>query len=316
MKAVLIDELGGEPSVSEVDEPPVREGEVLVELAAAALNPADLVIADGRHFAGHPPLPYVPCLEGVGGVVVGPQSGMFVYATGGGMGVTRDGAAAERFTAPEGTLIELPGGADPVTAAALGTAGLAGWLPLEWRAQVKPGETVLVLGATGTAGRVALQAARALGAAKVVAAGRNSERLQALEDLADAVVPLGKPDVSERLAQACAPGADVIYDALWGEPLVAALEAARPEARVVHVGASAGPDAVVPSAAVRGKALSVLGYSNFKVPRELLVETFLTLIERAMKGTLSIEVEAVPMSEVLRAWEGQRTGTGKFAIVP
>ena len=101
-----------------------------------------------------------------------------MWAGGGGIGVARDGALAERAAVLEATLAPVPDRADPELAVALGVAGIAGWLPLAWRAPVREGETVLILGATGTAGLIAVQAARLLGAGRIVAAGRNVERLE------------------------------------------------------------------------------------------------------------------------------------------
>lgn len=312
MRAALITELGEPPAVGEADEPAAGDGEVIVETAAASFNPVDVAVAGGSFYAGHPDLPYVPAIEATGTA----PDGRTVFVVGGGLGVVRNGTAAERFTAPASALIELPPAADPVMAAALGTAALAGWLPLSWRAPVQPGETVLVLGATGTAGTVAVQAARALGAGRVVAAGRSPERLAAIADLVDAAVDLGADEPAERFQEACGDGADVIYDVLWGEPLVAALAAAKVGARVVHVGQSAGPVAAIPSAAVRGKQLSILGYSNFAVPAAVLTDAYLTMVNRAIAGELRLDVTAVPLEDVVAAWRGVASGSGKFVVVP
>jgi NADPH2:quinone reductase len=316
VRAVVVEELGRDPTALDVGEPAPGTDDVIVELIAAALNPVDLAVASGKFYGGHPPLPYIPCTEAVGRVLKGKTERPLVYAFGAGFGLSRNGTASERFTAPEATLIELPAGADPGLAAALGTAGLAGWLPLSWRAGLRAGETVLVLGATGTAGHIALQAARLLGAGRVVAAARTPERRPNLGNLADVVVRLGGPDVSAKLAQACAPGADIIYDLLWGEPLLAALQAARPGARVVHVGAAASQVAEIPSAAVRGKQLDLLGYSNSAVPRDILVAAYCTLVENAMAGSLQLEVNRVRLSDISAAWTGLKSGEGKFVLVP
>ena len=266
MKAAVVAEVGQAPTLADRPEAHPASGEILIEMLAASLNPADLVIADGAFHKGHPPLPYVVGLEGVGRIAASPERGMaFVY--GGGLGVARDGTAADRFIAPANSLIiDLPLGADPVMAAALGTAGAAGWLPITWRAATGPEDIVLVLGATGTAGRVALQAARLAGAARVVAAGRNRARLEAVKRLADASVWLGEEDLPQAFRTACQGLPTVIYDAVFGPPLEAALAVAAPQARIVQVGSSAGSTATFSSATVRGKQLNVLGYSNLGTP--------------------------------------------------
>lgn len=312
MLAALIRELGGGAEAGETDEPTPGPEEVLVEMEAAALNPVDLAIASGGFYAGHPPLPYVPGIEAVGTV-----AGRKVYVQGGGMGIGRDGTARRRFPATEDSMIDLPDDTDPAIAAALGTAGLAGWLPITWRAALQPGETVLVLGATGFAGGVAVNAARHLGAGRVVAAGRNPRRLAALEGVADAVVPLDAEDLPAALAAAVGDGgANVLYDPLWGGPLEAALTVVAPRGRVVALGASAGLVAQIPSAIVRGKQLDLMGYSNFGVPRDVSRAAYLEMIDLAASGGLPVEVERVPIEEVAGAWQGLTAGGTKYVLVP
>ena len=181
------------------------------------------------------------------------------------MGTRREGALAELLSVPEDVVVPLPDDCDPALAGALGIAGLAGWLPVAVRAPVQEGETVLVLGATGTVGLVALQGARILGAGRVVAAGRRPEALERARRLgADAVVSLEEDDLAEALREACGgEGPSLVVDPLWGEPVVAAAHAAAPGARIVHIGQSAGAEAPLVSADVRGKELNILGFSNF-----------------------------------------------------
>lgn len=310
MKAALLREVGGIPELSEADEPTAGEGEVVVEMIAATLNPADLAVWAGLFDAGHPPLPYSPGLEAVGMV-----DGRTVFVFGGGLGISRSGTLAARFAAPTAALIDLPEGADPAVAAALGTAGLAGWLPITYRAKVQPGETVLVLGATGTAGTVAVQAALAAGAAKVVAAGRDRDKLARLGDLVAKTVVLDGDDLATRLQEACAPGANVVYDPLWGAPVATALTACAPDARVVNVGASAGQLAELPSALVRGRQISILGYSNFGVPRPVIVDAYLDMVRRSLNGELTVHLTSVPLEEVAAAWAGTKAGEAKFVLL-
>src|SRR5688572_8415122 len=175
MRAAVISELGRPPVIQEVPDPEAAPGEVVLEVAASALNPIDVSVGAGRFYAGHPELPYVAGAEAVGRVA---GEDRLVWAAGGGIGVARNGALAERAAVAEATLAPVPKGADASLAVALGVAGIAGWLPLVWRAPVREGETVLILGATGTAGLIAVQAARLLGAGRIVAAGRSAERLE------------------------------------------------------------------------------------------------------------------------------------------
>lgn len=312
MRAVVVAEAGSTPQVADIETPQPAGGEVAIELEAASLNPVDVAVASGGFYAGHPPMPYVPAIEGVGRVS---GSGRRVFALGGGLGVARNGTSSEVFVAPIDTLIDIPDEADAPLAAGLGTAGIAGWLPIMWRAKVAAGESVVVLGATGTVGRVALQAARAAGADQIIAVGRNPDRLREIESLADEVIPIGN-DLGERLQQSAPDGINVVCDLLWGEPVAEALAAAARGARIVHVGQSAGPHATLSSALVRGRQLAILGYSNFAVPREDLVSAYSTMLQRALAGDLVLDVTPVPLDDIARAWEGVKSSSGKFALVP
>ncbi len=313
MKAALITAPGATPVVEERDLPDPAEGEATIALEAASLNPVDLAIASGGFYAGHPPMPYVPAIEAVGRVE---SDGRRVFVMGGGLGIARDGTAAERFNAPLGALVDIGDDADAATAAALGTAALAGWLPITWAAKLQAGETALVLGATGAAGSVAVQAARIAGAARVVAVGRNPERLAALEGMADAVVSLDGDDLAGRMQAACEGGADVVFDALWGAPLEAALTATRLGARVIHIGDAAGGTATVVSGLVRGRQMTIKGYSNFGIPRDEIVATYLTMVDLATAGDLTLPVVTTPISDAASAWGNVAGGNGKQVLIP
>jgi NADPH2:quinone reductase len=314
VKAALIREIGALPEVGERDEPAAGDGEVVVEVVAAALNPIDVNVGAGRYHGGHPPLPYVPGCEGVGRVA-GSDRLVWAYGT---IGLSRDGAFAERVAVPRDELVDVPEGADPALACALGIAGLAGWLPVAWRAPLRGGETVIVLGATGTVGLVAVQAARALGAGRIVAAGRSERGLErARERGADAVVRIGEGGpLGERLREACGgDGANVIVDPLWGDALPAALEAAARGARVVHVGQSAGPEATLSSAHVRGKQLDILGHSNFVVSREDRAREYRALVEHATAGRIVLDLEQVPLDRIADAWQRQADGPDRKLVL-
>jgi NADPH2:quinone reductase len=260
-----------------------------LEMLAAALNPIDRAVAAGQFYGGHPPLPFVPGCECVGREA----NGRVVWTFGGGLGLTRNGTMAERAL-PGAIVAEVPEGVDPALASALGIAGLAGWMPMAWRVPLREGDRVLVLGATGTAGQVAVQAAKLLGAAHVVAAGRDPERLErALALGADETVTLdgdfGEPTY--------------VFDPLCGEPLERAVAAAAPEARIVQLGQSAGPAATLPSAAVRGKQLELYGYSNFGVAAEVLIDHYGRLLGHALAGEMRLDVDRIGLDELGAAWE-------------
>ena len=300
MRAAVVSELGRPPEPRDVVEPEAGADEVLVDVVAASLNPLDLSVGSGRFYGGHPPLPYVAGCEAVGRVR---GSGALVWVHGGGFGVKRDGGLAELAVAPESALVEVPDQADPETAAAFGIAGLAGWLPFAWRAPLRGGETVLVLGATGAVGLVGVQAARLLGAGRVVAAGRSEKGLTEADRVgADATVRLDGDGVVDALREACEDGADVVLDPLWGPPLAAALEACATGARIIHVGQSAGPEATLASARVRGKQVEILGYSNFAVPQDVLADEYRRLVRHAAAGDVRLRLERFPLERIGEAW--------------
>jgi NADPH:quinone reductase len=274
-------------------------------------------VSKGLLHSGHPPLPYVPGCEGIGRT----SDGRTVYLFSGGLGVGRNGTMAQRAVVGEAIVADVPEGADPAVAGALGVAGLAGWLPLASRAPIATGDTVLVLGATGTVGIVAVQAAKLLGAARVVAAGRDPDGLARAERLgADATVLLDEADdlVAAFRAAFDGNGPSYVFDPLWGEPGAAAVEAAAPGARIVQLGQSAGPTATLTSAAIRFKQLAILGHTNFAVPANELAAQFRRLVELAVEGDITVDVERVALDDVADAWQRQADGTAdhKLVLVP
>lgn len=322
MRAALLRELGRPPEPAELPDPAPSAGETLLEVLAAPLNPIDIAIGAGRFYGGHPPLPYVPGVEVVGRVLASVVHPAGALAWGGldGLGLRRQGGLAERAVVRDAQVVTIPDQVDPALAAALGVAGMAGWLPLAWRAPVRKGELVLVLGATGAVGLVAVQAARILGAGRVVAAGRRPAGLkEALARGADTTVRLdGTDDLAQAFREACGgSGPDLVVDPLWGPPLVAALEAAATGARVVNLGQSAGPEALIHSAAVRGKQLEILGFSDFAVPPAVWAAEYRRLIGHAAEGRVTLPVERIPLARVAEAWQRQAAGADrKLVLVP
>jgi NADPH:quinone reductase-like Zn-dependent oxidoreductase len=312
-------ELGRLPEIGEAPDPLRGNGEALIRVLAVPLNPIDVNVGAGRFYGGSPALPYVPGCECVGRVLEGEtlEPGTLVWAHGAGMGVRRDGALAELLAVSEDVCAPVPDGSDPTLAGALGIAGLAGWLAVAIRAPVHEGETVLVLGATGTVGLVASQGVRILGAGRVVAAGRRPEALErALRLGADAAVSLKGADLETAFRETCGgDGPTLVVDPLWGDPVVAAAKAAAPGARIVNIGQSAGPAAPLLSADVRGKQLNILGFSNFGTPREVMNREYLHLLELAGEGRLEVEVARFPFEEAAEAWRRQAEGAGAKVVV-
>ena len=310
MKAAVINELGRPPELADRAEP---SGEAIYEISAVSLNPIDINVGAGRFFGGHPELPYVPGCEGVGRALNGGR----VYLFSDGLGLSRDGVLAERSAAPADLGIPLPDSVSDEIAASCGIAGMAGWMPVAWRAPVRTDDRVLVLGATGTVGLVATQAAKLLGARHVVAAGRNRKRLDRAAELgADATVSLDEDDlVTAFKVAAGGDGPTYIIDTLWGPPAVAAIEAAAPGWRLVQIGQSAGAEATLTSGGIRGKMGELYGYFDFAVPTNEFREQYLRLVGHAAAGEITFDIEAYPLERVAEAWERQAAGANAKIVV-
>jgi NADPH2:quinone reductase len=320
MRAALVEQIGQPPVAGEAAEPQRTAGQALVQVTAAAINPVDVSISLGRFYGGTPDVPYVMGDEAVGRVIDGdalePGTQIWFRPPSG-------GAFAEFALADELQAIVLPDGTDHSLAAALGVAGLTGWLAVEWRAHVHGGERVLVLGATGVVGLVAVQAARVLGAQRIVAAGRDREALgHALEGGAHEVVELDGSDadadaLAERFRSAAGGPLDVVIDPLWGAPAEAALRAAGYFARYVQLGQSAGPEATLRSGDIRGKSLALVGFTLGHVPNDKTAAAYGRLIELATSGDLKVERETLPLDWVGDAWRRQQDSPHrKLILVP
>jgi NADPH2:quinone reductase len=300
----------GTPRFGVFDEPQPSEGTTVVEVAAAAISRFDIFYAAGNHALKPAALPIVVGTEGVGRL----PDGRRVYFAG---PVPPFGSMAERSLVQTRSLIEVPEGVDDAVAAALGNSGLAAWLPLTWRARLAPRENVLIVGATGIVGRIAVQAARLLGAARVVAAGRDEVALRQARELgADAVVRLGDSDNWTEAYRTATGGAiDVIVDYVWGPAVEAAISAAAVGARIVQVGRSGSEEIRLSADTMRAKSLSILGYATYHAPFEVRAAAYRRLTELAGQGQLAVDVERVPLSEVERAWERQRAGARSRLVV-
>jgi NADPH:quinone reductase-like Zn-dependent oxidoreductase len=320
MNAAVLHSFDRPPQFEPFAEPIPGEGEVLVHVIAAALNPSTRLLASGRHYASPQQLPVVCGVEGVGRL----DDGARVF-----FGVRRapNGSMCERTAVPRVFCWPVPDGIDDVIAAALPNPALSSWLPLITTAKLAPGENVLILGATGVAGQLAIQIAKHLGAGRVVAAGRNEEALSALHKLgADAAIRLNMSDgeLAEAFSkEAGAAGFDVVLDFLWGHPVELFLAAAtrrgfpsaRSGTRLIQIGDSAGPIISLPAMALRGGAITLSG-SGLMPSLSVLSETFEQLMSLAARDQLRINVEPVPLSDVEKAWARNELHGCRLVMVP
>ncbi len=320
MKAAVFHALGEPPRFEDFADPVPGPGEVLVQVRAAPLNNVDKAMASGTHYDSHRELPAIPGVDGVAVL----DDGTRVFC--GGCRAPW-GMMAERAAVPRAFCLPVPDSLDDATAAALPNPALSSWLPLVWRAHLEPGETVLVLGATGVAGKLAIQIAKHLGAGRVVAAGRNPAILQTLPQLgADATISLDQPDMelaAAFLREAGLKRFDVVLDYLWGRPTEVLLEAltghdvtAESEGlRLIEIGDMAGAIISLSAAALRSSGIEIYGSGGGSIPHTAIFETFPQLWELAASGKLRIDVEPVSLSEIERAWQRETPGR-RMVVIP
>jgi len=312
VRAAVIERYGEPPVLRDVPEPKV-DGASLVEVIAAPLNPVDLSIASGKFYAGSPPTPYVAGGEGIGRPLQPGKPGARVYFR----AALPNGALAERAVIARGETVPIPDSVPDGVAAGLGTPGIAAYLALTRRAQLKAGETVLILAASGVLGVCAVQVARLLGAGRIVAGARDDRALARAKELgADATVDLKQTDgLTDRIREASGGQLNVVIDPVWGVPGVAALEAMSPFGRFVQLGQSAAPEAVVKSGILRGRYLSILGYTSFLVPWEEQAAAYRKLADYAAAGQIKVEFEVLPLEAVPEAWKRQASSPHRKLVL-
>jgi len=319
MNAAVLHAFNAPPHFEQFPEPTAEENEVVVYVQAAALKPVDKQIASGSHYTSTNKLPVVCGVDGVGCL----EDGTRVYFSG-----PRPpyGAMAQRTVVSRQRCFPVPPEIDDATAAAVINPGVSAWLTLTQRARLRRDETVLILGATGVTGKLAVQIAKLLGAGRIVAAGRNQRVLSTLHEFgADATIRIDKPgqDLTETFAhEAGDSGFRVIIDYLWGSPTEALLAAitrkefavVNSESRLVQVGESAGATILLPAAVLRSTPLSILGTAGIP-PRDILMDAFQQVTTRAARGELRVDVEQVPLDEVENAWQRDQHGR-RIVLIP
>jgi NADPH2:quinone reductase len=308
MKAAVVNVLGQPPRYEDFPDPEAAEGEALIDVRAAGLHPIVKARASGTHYSSDRAVPLIPGLDGVGIL-----DGSRVF-----FGFSRApfGSMAELTVAHRSMCIPLPDGIDDIHAAAIVNPGMSAWLSIKDRAGLEKGESVLILGATGVAGQLAIQVARHLGARRIVAAGRNLDVLTSAN--IDGVVSLAQPDeaVRDAFAVEAGKGVDVVIDYLWGRPTELLLEALAKgfdpsgtrSTRLVEVGESAGKAITLPGAALRSVDLKLMGSGFGAVRLERVLNAIPTLFSLAASGTLKVATESVPLAEVGKAWNRKESG--------
>jgi NADPH:quinone reductase-like Zn-dependent oxidoreductase len=311
VKAAIITAAGKAPVYGDFDEPVAPEGKEVIAVTASALSNLTKVRAAGAHYSSDGVFPSVAGVDGVGRTTDGRR----VYFA---LPEVPFGALAEKSLVKSQHCIPLPDDLDDVTAAAIANPGMSAWAAMMERAHLNAGETVLVNGATGTAGRVAVQLAKYLGAKRVIATGRNEGELEELKALgADVTItfklgklhPSGSKQYEDALKAEFARGLDVVVDYLWGESartIISAIAKGIDDAtpvRFVHVGGASGEDSIdLPGAALRSSAIVLMGSGLKSVPWPKLLAAIQSVFELTRPAGLQIATRIVPLSEVAQNW--------------
>ncbi len=304
MKAAVILKAGQPPVYGDFSEPQPGVGESRITVTAAAISHVVKSRASGAHYSSSGQFPFVAGIDGVGRL----GDGRRVYFV---LPKAPHGSMAERTVVSSAQCVALPDELDDVTAAALANPGMSSWAAYTERARLKAGETVLVNGATGTAGRLAVQIARHLGAKKVIATARNADALKSVAALgADVTIPLLEEATALEGAfkEQFAEGVDVVIDYLWGASaerlLIAGAKAGKDALpiRFVQVGAASGSDITLPGAVLRSSAIELIGSGIGSIPLDRLVDVIGKLLHAAMPAGLKIKTTPVPLPDVEQAW--------------
>lgn len=320
MKAAIVTAAGKTPAYGDFDKPEPRQGEEIIAVRAAALSNLTKGRASGAHYSS---AGVFPAIAGTDGVGVTPDGRRVYFA----MPEAPFGSMAEFCPIQSRRCVEITGSVDDITAAAIANPGMSAWAALVERAHIVAGETVLVNGATGTAGRIAVQIAKHLGAAKVIATGRNAKELEEVKLLgADAVIPFaidtdhpaGAAAYEEALKETFSSGIDIVVDYLWGETATAIIAALAKTVedkpvRFVHIGASSGQANVeLPGAALRSAAITLMGSGIGSVSRKGLLQSISRVFDAVDSAKLKIAVQVEPLSKVESVWE---KSSGKPRVV-
>ena len=295
MRAAIVDGPDSPPILRDVPSPVPGPDDELITVSAAALNPHDQVVAAGINFVA--PYPYVIGTEGVGHTADGRR----VYA---GPTAPPHGSLAEYTVIASKYTIPIPEQLSDAQALGIGMAGTTAWLALTWKGQLEAGQSVLVTAATGAVGQIAVQAAKALGAARVVAAGRNRPALDRLRRLgADDVVVIDD-DYSRSIAAIAGDGFDVVLDGLYGDQIGVAIRATRRGGRVVNFGMRAGRSATISGIELKGRDL--IGFAATLASPARLRAAYERMVDLVLEGSLTVQAEEMPLADVAVAWQRQR----------
>ncbi|MGC2404101.1 MAG: zinc-binding dehydrogenase [Acidobacteriaceae bacterium] len=309
MHAAMVEDFSRPPRYRETVLPVANEEEVVVKVRAAALSNLVRSQANGTHYSSPGELPFTPGNDGVGVVGADNERVYFISPR------SPYGSMAEYTVVSKDMTIPVPANIDDVDAAALGNPGLATWGSLLCRAKLQASEGVLINGATGTAGRQAIQVAKYLGASRIIATGRNEHKLRELEVLgADETIWLRQPqDTLLRSFRSALATVQVVLDFLWGPSAELILKAAAghgaPEGvnriRFVQIGSISSPTIALPANVLRSSGLELLGSGLGSLSSEQILQSLRAMFAAASAVQFAIDIEPLPLAQVEEAWTRQ-----------
>ncbi|MGD0447215.1 MAG: zinc-binding alcohol dehydrogenase family protein [Candidatus Dormibacteria bacterium] len=321
MRAAIVQMSGGHPECGEFAEPIVTEGRELVDLVASGIHPVVRSLATGRHYGSTGSWPLIPGVDAVARTA----DGSLIYT---GFVEAPYGTLAERMAVPAALRLTLPPGADPVAVAGGVNPGLASWLPLRARLEQRPAlGTVLVLGATGVAGQLAVQNAFLCGATRVIAAGRNPAALERVAAAGAVPVPLAGDRAQDIAALSAAFGGqppELILDFTWGLPAEATfaalqrhgLEEDTADIAYVEIGAMAGPEAALPAALLRSRRIRISGSGAGSSSLANLAAQVPGYLQLIADGRIAPPTRVFPLSQISAAWDAASTSGTRVVVVP
>ncbi len=314
MKAALVQQVGTPPAYTDFTDPVPGQGRVRVKVAASALSHITRSRASGAHYSSHGAFPFVPGIDGTGVL----DDGTRVYFV---MPEAPFGGMAEYCLVDAARCIALPAALDEVTAAAMAIPGMSSWAAFVERAKLAQGETVLVNGATGASGRLAVQIAKHLGAGKVIATGRDEDSLHSLRSIgADVTIGLNQntATLGTEFQTQFREGVHVVLDYLWGQSaerlLTAAAQAAADAVpiRFIQIGSVSGPNITLPSAVIRSTAIELKGSGMGSIPMPRVFDAIRQVLNAAVPAGFQVATHCVPLRDVASHWAAQE---GRARIV-
>ena len=323
MKAAVIEKFGDIPQYKDFPDPKVGNDDLSIEVKAVVLENFDKLTASGTHYGSKHMFPAFPAIVGHSGVGTIADGSLVAFG-----GVQPPyGTMAEKAVVQQQYkmyLAPVPEGVDPLVAAALPASALTSFFPLQWSAKLEKGETVLINGATGVSGKLAIQVARLLGAGRIVGTGRDETSLQKILQLgADAVIDLKLPDeqIEEAFIKEAGKGYDIVLDFLWGHPTELLLKTLVPKqvgfathrTRFVQIGQSAGKNITLPAETLRTSGLELMGVG--KISPDVIPGAVKKIWDWLQEDKLTIDIERVSLKDISKAWERKTEGK-RIVVVP